>query len=265
MSRSGSGEVENVVQYLDDVFAQIHLWERKKPAGAAGIHPWFRGEPSDVDEPLLPKVYRKRKPYGELELLWHFRNMAVLPNLGAGINREATDLWLYLAQHAGLETRLLDWSEGALTALFFAVAGRPPARVWMLWPQQLNSVSIGLTGFELSWHTPARTSAAIRAAWQEKEDLEPELPVALYPMHVHPRLQVQQSCFTIHGKQKEGLKTLMNAKFRPGSMLRAFEIDPKCHSAIVDELRILGISRASLFPDLDGLAADLNGQFGRRT
>lgn len=74
-------------------------------------------------------------------------------------------------------------------------------------------------------------------------------------MHVHPRLQVQQACFTIHGRRKEGLHELMAEPAR-GGLLRAVDIDPSRHRDIVDELRILGIARSSLFPDLDGLAAD---------
>jgi hypothetical protein len=116
--------------------------------------------------------------------------------------------------------------------------------------------------FELPWHTPTSAAAAIRAAWSIAKDDERQvdLPVAIYPMHVHARLQVQQSCFTIHGRRKEGLVSLME-EAGLGQYLRAIDINPARHRDIVDELRILGISRASLFPDLDGLAAGLAGQF----
>jgi len=99
--------VPNVRQFLNVVFEQLDQWHQNRPQGAPGVHPWFRGEPI-VERPLLPKVYRQPAPYGENNLLQHFRNMAALPHLNAGINREATDLWLYLARHAGLPTRLLD-------------------------------------------------------------------------------------------------------------------------------------------------------------
>ena len=45
--------------------------------------PWFRGEPADTKEPLLPKLYRKRvgkPPYNENKLLQQFRIKA--PSFG---------------------------------------------------------------------------------------------------------------------------------------------------------------------------------------
>src|SRR5262249_39703683 len=67
--------------------------------------------------------------------------------------------WLFLARHAGLPTRLLDWSESALIALYFALKEPKPV-VWMLNPLDLNDLSYSAPSqirprqFPLPWHHP---------------------------------------------------------------------------------------------------------------
>jgi hypothetical protein len=255
------GVIVSVNQFVDYVFEQIDLWHQARPADeSAGIRPWYRGERVS-EKPLLPKLYRKGPPYNENDLLQHFRRLATVPGWHAGIDRDSTDLWLYLARHAGLPTRLLDWTEGALIAMYFAVADEAPARVWMLVPQALNFAS-HIPGFELPWHSPTITNKCIRAAWElDSVDGQPDLPIAIHPMHVHPRLQVQRSVFTIHGKRKESIDTLMREIGLAPHFLRSFDIDPSRHREILYQLDVLGISHGTLFPDIDGLAKDLTAQF----
>jgi hypothetical protein len=180
--------------------------------------------------------------------------------------REHTDQWLFLARHAGLPTRLLDWSESALIALYFALKEDSPI-IWMLNPLELNQLSyhpsLGqVHEFPLVWHDPrgALNPAFenLRGAW-ENDTRGVDLPLAIHPTYVHPRLRSQRSCFTIHGKRKGGLDQLV-----PQSILRRYVVDPASRQSMINELTLLGVTDSVVFPDLDGLAAELKERFGFR-
>jgi hypothetical protein len=217
---------------------------------------WFRGEPG-YDPPLLPRLYRSRERGGgqdENQLLQLFRMKA--PILGAEYcpDREATDQWLFLAQHVGLPTRLLDWTESALAGLYFALWKPEPdliPAVWMLDPLKLNQLSVGNASFPLTW-VPNIESENINAAWTLDQG-RVDLPVAILPTNIHPRMSVQRSCFTVHGRVKDSL-----AKLIP-EILRRYDLDLEQRESMLMDLRKLGISHSTLFPDLEGLAKELTG------
>lgn len=241
--------------------------------------PWFRGEPAS-ETPLLPKLYRTVKgkdPNYENQLLQFFRMKSQSSEFGYTPNRDYTDQWLFLARHTGLPTRLLDWTEGSLIALYFSLIeqdkeGNPI--VWMLDPVRLNNLVTKAYNsdfvyecneFPLTWVRPVPESTFvniaeinIRAAW-EKDRWGTELPVAIHPTNIHPRMSVQKSCFTIHGKKQESLnKLLEGVGFK---YLKKYLLDIHKLNEMLEDLKMLGISYATLFPDLDGLAKDLSRTF----
>ncbi len=225
--------------------------------------PWFRGEPT-CDTPLTPKLYRKeyQGDYYENRLLQYFRTQAPAVSYTKTPDRQDTDLWLFLAQHVGLPTRLLDWTEGSLIALYFALQEKIPI-VWMLNPFELNSLSAPSTKGSFNIYGPTWThdpsniiTKNIHAAWQNDEG-GLDLPVAIHPTNIHPRMAAQRSRFTVHGKRKESLCVLLSDK----DILKKYVIDDTNSKAMLDELRILGVSRVTLFPEIDVLAQDLTRLF----
>ena len=102
--------IKSINQLIDAIERDLLRW-------GAGVKPWFRGESGD-EPPLRPKIWN-RTTAQENHLMQSFRRQA--GGLSNVPFRGHTDLWLFLAQHYGVPTRLLDWTEGALHALYFAI------------------------------------------------------------------------------------------------------------------------------------------------
>jgi len=183
-------------------------------------------------------------------------------------DRSYVDQWLFLAQHVGLPTRLLDWTESSLVGLYFALQEEIPI-VWMLNPFELNRLSTPNDKLKETYNIHAITwfthpdknvinigSESINAAWEARPS-RIKLPVAIRPTNVHTRMTAQKSCFTVHGEAKESLCVLLEGK----DILKKYIIDDKNSEKMLDELRQSGISERTLFPDHDGLAKDLTRLF----
>ena len=164
--------------------------------------------------------------------------------------------WYFLMQHSGAPTRLLDWSEGALIALYFAVRNNPgfyDAAVWVLDPYKLNQRVI--PGRLLISPTIAMDpeDQKLLKRWlpdpfSRKRVKLPSSPVAIYPAHNVQRISSQRSCFTIHGSDPDGLDNFENDRLLIKIVIPSIKVPE-----IRRDLEVFGIDEVSIFPDLDGL------------
>ena len=154
--------------------------------------------------------------------------------------------------------------------MHFALKEKEPV-VWMLNPLHLNYFAAGapsdrdpneIREFPLPWHRPDPphehdnyAHENICGAW-EHDKRGVQLPVAVHPTYVHPRLRGQRACFTVHGRQKEGLNSLV-----PDSILKRYQLDPGSRGTMLKDLQLLGVTDSVAFPDLDGLATELKNRF----
>lgn len=255
-------EVTNLGRFLDAVRSTLERWT---PADADWYpSPWFRGH-GDEHWTLEPGWYRLPPPdaglggdwYNERTLLREFSFRA--PRyLGAA---PATDWeWLFLMQHHGLPTRLLDWTESALIALYFAVRdhrGAADACVWMLNPWWLNKQSLG--EYEIPHALDPRV--ADWAPLADQTALRGRLPAAIKPVQASPRIAAQKGFFTIHGSERGALERLAQSRADDGPGLRKLTIPKGRVGDLRRDLAVAGITETSIFQELDGLCRELKAGF----
>jgi hypothetical protein len=242
-------------QYVDTILEEVDKWRVYK-------HPWFRGE-SGNDRPLTPKIADHDSGH-ENYLLQSFRRKA--GGLSNAPPRDQTDIWLFWAQHHGIPTRLLDWSESALAALYFAVNRRcKNPRVYLLDPHHLNEYSVGplpdILNYPLIWQGIGAEYVAL--AWVgTKTTIPSDLPFALPATYFDERMIAQKSCFTVHNKLDPLIELLQSQRIEIGEILHEYQITSDDGELVkmLHELDTLGTSGATLFPDLDHLAGDIKNE-----
>jgi hypothetical protein len=84
------------------------------------------------------------------------------------------------------------------------------------------------------------------------------VPLAIDPSHFLRRLAAQRSCFTIFGREKDGLKYA--ARLSEPHLVR-FDVKEGSIREIAQDLRWAGIAEDTIFPDLEGLGRYLSNWF----
>jgi hypothetical protein len=240
---------------------------------------WWRGH-AEANWILRPSVFREKRngqPYNEKALINNFQ-MRAYGRLGHR-PRPCSELdWLFLAQHYGLPTRLLDWTESPLVALYFAVSEEYchgaladcNACLWAVAPNRLNKANSNRSdpanaqdGLIHPENSAVQAMAMKALGWKNK-DVESRtgqcpytLPqvVALETYQIDERIVAQSGCFTLHSCEQE-IESLSDKD----NYLRKFLIPADSKRVIRQRLEDLGIRRWNIFPDLQALAAGLKDQ-----
>lgn len=107
---------------------------------------WFRGHRKKGHK-LLPSAHREPFVSARENIeFWagqRFR-LRALPHINEVPEWKDHVSWLFLAQHHGVPTKLLDWTENVLVGLYFAVTGgeeKEDGELWCMNHQELNSRS----------------------------------------------------------------------------------------------------------------------------
>jgi hypothetical protein len=252
----------------------------KRVLGCDNDNCWFRGQ-SNSNWGLMPGLFRMfadrrqrpnakkmRQRVWELESDLYWEATTRSPDL-QDPGMSGWDV-LFLMQHHGFPTRLLDWTEVLSVAAYFAIskydsfsskAGQPTPAIWVLNPYTLNDEAWGIADLidprNLGWDEGEKDYYDYRDYMTELYNHDySDLPAAIYPAQKSYRMRAQSGRFTIHGRMVGGLEELCPKAVRK-------VVIP--HDAISDLNQFLeysGVFEHVLFPDLDGMARSLRTRYG---
>ena len=164
----------------------------------------------------------------EISVMNDFRLLA-RPHLP---NNPRTDWeWLFLAQHYGLPTRLLDWTSSPLTALYFAVQGD-------------KACDFAVYGIERGIY---------RAYPSDQWPLSISENFFLRPPHIDQRITAQNSLFSIHAQP--------DIPWEHPDLIQ-YVFSGRRREDIQNELRMIGVTHRTQFPDIHGVVSDIVHDIG---
>jgi FRG domain len=196
---------------------------------------------ADLEEHILRNFIRYSRPY---------------------LSQPASD-WevLVAAQHHGLPTRLLDWTYSPLVAAHFATLNseRESERViWRLdWKRvhryfKLPELALLIQDLEgLGGDRPLTPWALFSA----REKAKPFVCM-LEPPSINQRIVAQSATFTLCSDKRQSFDCFLEQNGL-GSALTKFVIPAGETARFRDQLDLVDVDERRLFPDLDGVAAEM--------
>jgi hypothetical protein len=237
---------------------------------------WCRGCGKDCFE-LKPSLYRHNKLRSieslkqlENDLIYRFQQRSI-PFQKGNINNSWD--WLFFMQHYGVPTRLLDWTESPLIALFFAVSTAPhsfkkngtpvfnsDAAIWVLDPSKWNKHAVNLTSFTgkvLTTDDPNSSAYSPDGVCNGMKDF----PIAIYGSHNSQRIVAQRGVFVCFGKDTRSMEIIYTEEKFPKNSLVKLVISKEKIRDFIEAIHRQGITESVVFPDLDGLAHEIKREF----
>jgi hypothetical protein len=208
----------------------------------------FRGQAANY--PLLPKLFREpNKPdlveKVEQKILDTLKQAA--PYLLPSQPDNDWD-WLSLGQHYGMPTRLTDWTENPLIALFFAVETRPPEG-----------------RRPIVYRYPAINERIEETDKIKKSPFDIPHTRVMKPTVHSQRADAQAAWHIVHAvHETNGDRAFipLDAMHPHGSAIQRFEIDPLKIESLREELSRIGIRHSTVYGDLQSICRSIGPAFG---
>lgn len=238
----------------------------------------FRGHGNHDKYKLEPKIFRTKKTqtgfvtqFSQLE----YNILADFISEAKAYEKNIYDIqtWLEIAQHYKIPTRLLDFTENPLVALYFACRSKTDtkASVWMVNEKTYEKKFCNAPYLKMTVDSQNTVSTIIQREIVLFGKLDQntlpayEYPWIYKPQYVDERMQLQSSMFMIWGSRRCALTEMISqndymnfddneviTSDSPG-FLCALEIDSKAKQELLEQLDMLGINEKFIYPGLEGI------------
>lgn len=216
---------------------------------------WFRGH-ADYAWKLTPSALRyadTRKCDTALGLVREFKRFAEFKlEKAPGPGDEFK--WWQLAQHYGLPTRLLDWTQSAAIALYFACLHEDTDGLVIV----LNPADLNMTASRQRRVFDANADADLIAPYLKlggTERKNGKRTIAIHPTWNSERIMVQQGAFTLHGSRAFELDS------RQAPSLCYLPILKQHKLTLIAELERIGIAEMAIFPEPEHVCSYLKRHY----
>lgn len=249
LERPSISSIEDLMQVLE-------------PITADGREIWYRGHRDHTWE-LQASVFRKPEHReSERVMLARFRQEAATAGLQYAFDEWG---WTTFAQHHALPTRLLDWSQSPLVALFFASEPNPSGAVddadgefFLIHPNDLNEEAGDADGGHP--HLLSDSDNVLKDYLPGRDGENRRKPRAVVAPMSFDRIRFQTGTFTLTQLPSPGAdqEPLRNAR-----SLQSFIVPTASKAVVRDQLGVLGFNEVSIYRDLDRIANRLKAVYGR--